>query len=164
MKIRLLTLALCLIASSAFSQTYKCKNANGTIEISDQPCRGNSTTARVVGKEVISEEQYRSSYEWMGRAINESNRRSRIEAAQQREAQREAAAQQAAYQEEMRRRQEIADRQRLIHEAAAARAEAAEARAAAQRANDAANAAAANSGNSGPRMCRGVGGGWISCF
>lgn len=155
----------CLVSASAFAQTYKCKNANGTIEISDQPCRGNATTARVVGKEVISEEQFRSSYEWMDRAMEESNRRAQIEAAQQREAQRQEAARQAAYQDEMRRRREAADRQRLLDEVSAARAEAAAAAASAERANAAAAAAAAEESrkNRGPVNCKIRGGGWATC-
>lgn len=52
--------AMILVWSNhASAQAYKCKNANGTTEFSDQPCRG--TTAKSVEKEYISESQRRSS-------------------------------------------------------------------------------------------------------
>ncbi len=153
---RILCLVLIAICASASAETYKCKTAKGNTEFSDQPCRDSAKTISVTEKEYISESQRKSSTEWLQHGADRLHRKEQAEAVAAREARRQEAVRQAAYQEEMRRRQEAADRQRLINETIAARQEAAEARAAAERANAAANAAAANN-DGAPRPCRIVG-------
>lgn len=144
--------AMILVWSNhASAQAYKCKNANGTTEFSDQPCRG--TTAKSVEKEYISESQRRSSTEWLQRGAADLKQKERAEAAAQQEAQRQEVARQAAMREDMRRQQESNERQRLIAETERARIEAAEAKAAAGRAEAAANNAANAAGKRRPTNC-----------
>jgi hypothetical protein len=54
-----LALAIALFAFSATADVYKCRQPNGSTEISNSPCSGGSSTVKKVADEVISEENRR---------------------------------------------------------------------------------------------------------
>lgn len=157
MKTYAVVLALFVLAPPALGQTYKCKTQNGSIEISDQPCRGSSVTSRVVETEHISESQRRSSTDWLNRGAARLERQAQADAAAQREAERQESIRQAAARQEMQRQQEERQRQQMILEMQRAQQEAAEAKRAARRAEEAANNAAESSSRPQTGSCKVVG-------
>ncbi|MEN9478885.1 MAG: hypothetical protein RLZZ298_280 [Pseudomonadota bacterium] len=53
------TLLLALLAFSATADVYKCRQPNGSTEISSSPCTGGSSTVKTLADEVISPESRR---------------------------------------------------------------------------------------------------------
>ena len=165
MKPRDIALFFLISCTPALAQTYKCKTPGGATEISDQPCRGTSTTSRVMEKEYVSESQRRSSTEWLQRGAARLHQKEQMEAAQEREEQRLDGIRQAAAREEQHRQQESQERQRIADRMARLEMESAAAKEAAIRAEAAANAAAGSKkGRGGVMNCKSNGGGWSTCY
>lgn len=154
MKIHVLALlASAIFSASAVAQAYKCKTPSGSYEFSDQPCRAGAT-AKVVGRENISESQYRSSTDWIRRESARLDRKERIEEAQRVESQQRQAAAEAAAHQEMLRQQDANDRYQLMRKLDQTAAAAERAESAARKAQeDSAAAAAAASKKHGPANC-----------
>ena len=56
---RWFALAVALFAFSATADVYKCRQPNGSTEISSSPCAGGSSTVKTVADDVVSEENRR---------------------------------------------------------------------------------------------------------
>jgi hypothetical protein len=56
---RWIALSFALFAFSATADVYKCRQPNGSTEISSSPCAGGSSTVKTVADDVVSEESRR---------------------------------------------------------------------------------------------------------
>jgi hypothetical protein len=54
-----IALSFALLAFSATADVYKCRQPNGSTEISNSPCAGGSSTVKTVADDVVSEENRR---------------------------------------------------------------------------------------------------------
>ena len=156
--------AVSVIASPAFGQAYKCKTPSGGYQFSDQPCRSPAATAKAVGREHISEEQRRSSSEWLQRGSQRLQQREMMEAEEQAAVAERAAQKRAQMREQQQRQQEAAERQRMADEIQALRREQAETAEAARRAAQAAENAAAAANRGGPTNCKIKSTGQVFCW
>ena len=86
-------LALALLTQPAQADIYKCRLANGSLEFSNSPCGGNSSTLKSINAEVIPEESRREAERKVERMRDEADkletRRRAEEAAERQEQEKE---------------------------------------------------------------------------